>query len=80
MIESFNHACNRNAANTLLGHISKEVLKLNQFDWKRLTGVLTFLKKFKDAVDILSAQKKNVSKRCARILIRNKRFTTNLNR
>lgn len=57
MLESLNHSCNRHAVNTLLGKIGEEQLKLNNFEWKLLTDLLKFLKKFKDIVEILSSQK-----------------------
>lgn len=57
MLESLNHCCNRNAVNTLLGKIGEDEMKLDSIDWKLLTDLLIFLKKFKTIVEILSSQK-----------------------
>ncbi|XP_061708223.1 uncharacterized protein LOC133518577 [Cydia pomonella] len=57
MLESLAHCCNRKPVNSILTRIGKEDLKLVQTDWNLLEDLIRFLRKFREAVEVLCAQK-----------------------
>lgn len=57
MLKSLAHCCNRNPVNTILTRIGQEDLKLIQLEWNLLEDLIRFLRKFREAVEVLCAQK-----------------------
>ncbi|XP_063547165.1 uncharacterized protein LOC134754754 [Cydia strobilella] len=57
MLESLAHFCNRGPINEMLTKIGQGELKLIQAEWNIIEDMIRFLKKFREAVEVLSAQK-----------------------
>lgn len=57
MLESLAHFCNRNPVNNMLTQVGQEDLKIYQQEWNLLEDLIRFLRKFREAVEMLSTQK-----------------------